>query len=87
MEEDFYYRHLGQKAMEYWLSRDGVEIGELFWEVNELDMAVCDGINLEPGVEELTDEDWSSVVLCMHGLTKVKHITYPGGQQVFLEAI
>jgi hypothetical protein len=94
-DEDFY---IGNKRfvkpnfnpIQYFVNLNGVRLGLLHCEVTaDRQVAYVDGIDAEPGVseEDLTEQDWHSIAICINGLTKARCVDHPAGQTPFLEAL
>lgn len=76
--------------VQYYIDLNGQRLGLLHCEVTGNGQeAFVDGIDTEDGLseEDLTDRDWQSIAVCVHGLTKVRRVNHPAGQTPFLEAI
>jgi hypothetical protein len=77
---------------QYLINRNDEAFGLLHCDVaDDNQEAHVDGIDVHPGVEaeesDLGDDDWQSIAVCVHGLTKVRRVNHPAGQTPFLEAI
>jgi hypothetical protein len=75
---------------QYFVDLNGQRLGLLHCEVSGNGQeAFVDGVDTEAGLseEDLSDRDWQSIALCVHGLTQVRRVIHPAGQTPFLEAV
>jgi hypothetical protein len=76
--------------IQYFVNLNGQRLGLLHCEVTgDGQEAYVEGIDTEAGLseEDLTDQDWQSIAVCVNGLTQVRRVNHPAGQTPFLEAI
>jgi hypothetical protein len=76
--------------IEYFVEVNGYQLGLLHCEVSgDGQEAFIDGIDPVDGLAEqdLSEQDWLSIAVCVHGLTKVRRVSHPAGQTPFLEAV